>query len=298
MRKGRAGSTRPTTTCWPPRPGSRASSASPRGTCPSSTGSGWAAPSPASTARPLSSRGAGRTSEYLMPLLVMRSYPGTLLEETCLGAVRRQQDYGSARGVPGGVSESAYDLIDRHDNYQYKAFGVPGLGLKRGLGDQLVGGALRHGARRARRSRPGGPEPPAPEGRRARRRPRLLRVRRFHAAPRRRAWGPARGAQPLPGHDCAGVPGPPPGDDPDCHRQRAAGQPDGGAVSRRSAGPRPPSCPSRRRPRATRPSPARARTSRRRERPPCRPSRSVASARRTRRTRTPSSFRTATTPRW
>ena len=81
---------------------------------------------------------SGTMFEYLMPLLVMRNYPGTLLEETCRAAVRRQQDYGSARGVPWGISESAYDLIDRHDNYQYKAFGVPGLGLKRGLGDELV----------------------------------------------------------------------------------------------------------------------------------------------------------------
>jgi cyclic beta-1,2-glucan glucanotransferase len=76
--------------------------------------------------------------EYLMPLLVMRSYPGTLLDETCEMAVRSQRRYGAERGVPWGVSESAYSLVDRHDNYQYKAFGVPGLGLKRGLGDELV----------------------------------------------------------------------------------------------------------------------------------------------------------------
>ena len=53
-------------------------------------------------------------------------------------AVRRQIDYGAARGTPWGVSESAYTAVDRHGNYQYKAFGVPGLGLKRGLGDELV----------------------------------------------------------------------------------------------------------------------------------------------------------------
>ena len=76
--------------------------------------------------------------EYLMPLLVMRSYPDTLLDESCRMAVRRQIDYADARGVPWGISESAYNVVDRHDNYQYKAFGVPGLGLKRGLGDELV----------------------------------------------------------------------------------------------------------------------------------------------------------------
>ena len=81
---------------------------------------------------------SGTMFEYLMPLLVMRNFPGTLLEESCRAAVRRQRDYASERGVPWGISESAYDLVDRHDNYQYKAFGVPGLGLKRGLGDELV----------------------------------------------------------------------------------------------------------------------------------------------------------------
>jgi cyclic beta-1,2-glucan synthetase len=76
--------------------------------------------------------------EYLMPLLLMRSYPDTLLDESCRMAVRRQIDYADDRGVPWGISESAYNLVDRHDNYQYKAFGIPGLGLKRGLGDELV----------------------------------------------------------------------------------------------------------------------------------------------------------------
>jgi cyclic beta-1,2-glucan synthetase len=76
--------------------------------------------------------------EYLMPLLVMKSYPGTLLDQSCRMAVRRQQQYAAERGVPWGISECAYNIVDRHDNYQYKAFGVPGLGLKRGLGDELV----------------------------------------------------------------------------------------------------------------------------------------------------------------
>jgi cyclic beta-1,2-glucan synthetase len=76
--------------------------------------------------------------EYLMPLLLMRSYPDTLLDESCRLAVRGQRDYAADRGVPWGISESAYNLVDRHNNYQYKAFGIPGLGLKRGLGDELV----------------------------------------------------------------------------------------------------------------------------------------------------------------
>jgi cyclic beta-1,2-glucan synthetase len=76
--------------------------------------------------------------EYLMPLLVMRSYPDTLLDASCRMVVRRQMDYATARGVPWGISESAYNIVDRHDTFQYKAFGIPGLGLKRGLGDELV----------------------------------------------------------------------------------------------------------------------------------------------------------------
>jgi cyclic beta-1,2-glucan synthetase len=73
-----------------------------------------------------------------MPLLVMRSYPDTLLDASCRLAVRRQMDYAAVRGVPWGISESAYNVVDRHDTYQYRAFGIPGLGLKRGLGDELV----------------------------------------------------------------------------------------------------------------------------------------------------------------
>lgn len=76
--------------------------------------------------------------EYLLPLLVMRSYPETLLDQSCRMAVRRQMEYGKERGVPWGISESGYNVVDRFDNYQYKAFGAPGLGLKRGLGDDLV----------------------------------------------------------------------------------------------------------------------------------------------------------------
>ncbi len=76
--------------------------------------------------------------EYLMPLLLMRAYPGTLLGQSYRMVVRKQIRYGRERQVPWGISESAYDLVDRLGNYQYKEFGVPGLGLKRGLADELV----------------------------------------------------------------------------------------------------------------------------------------------------------------
>ena len=68
----------------------------------------------------------------------MRSFPFTVLDQTYQGAVRRQIAYGAERGVPWGVSESAYNVRDRHLTYQYRAFGVPDLALKRGLGRELV----------------------------------------------------------------------------------------------------------------------------------------------------------------
>ena len=70
--------------------------------------------------------------EFLMPLLVMPTYENTLLDQTYRAVVRRQIGYGKQRGVPWGISESGYNATDAALNYQYRAFGVPGLGLKRG----------------------------------------------------------------------------------------------------------------------------------------------------------------------
>ena len=81
---------------------------------------------------------SGSMFEYLMPLLVMPNYENTLLDSTCHACVRRQIEYGRQRGVPWGISESGYNAIDQHRTYQYRAFGVPGLGLKRGLAEDLV----------------------------------------------------------------------------------------------------------------------------------------------------------------
>jgi cellobiose phosphorylase len=81
---------------------------------------------------------SGTMFEYLMPLLLMRRYPETLLDSTYAAAVARQIAYGKERGIPWGISESAYNARDLAMNYQYRAFGVPGLGLKSGLDDDLV----------------------------------------------------------------------------------------------------------------------------------------------------------------
>ena len=81
---------------------------------------------------------SGSMFEYLMPLLIMPTYPNTILDQTYHSMVQRQIDYGKQLGVPWGISESGYNLVDTNLNYQYRAFGVPELGLKRGLGEDLV----------------------------------------------------------------------------------------------------------------------------------------------------------------
>jgi cyclic beta-1,2-glucan synthetase len=81
---------------------------------------------------------SGSMFEYLMPSLVIRAPAGSLIEQTSRLTVRRQIGYGATLGVPWGVSESAYNVRDREFTYQYSNFGVPGLGLKRGLGENIV----------------------------------------------------------------------------------------------------------------------------------------------------------------
>ncbi|MEO7547296.1 MAG: glucoamylase family protein, partial [Ramlibacter sp.] len=95
------------------------------------------------TATPLGNGSAliswsGSMFEYLMPSLVMRAPAGSLLEQTNRLVVGRQQAYGNALDVPWGISESAYNARDMEFTYQYSNFGVPGLGLKRGLAENLV----------------------------------------------------------------------------------------------------------------------------------------------------------------
>lgn len=91
----------------------------------------------------LGARGAllswsGSMFEYLMPPLVMHERQGSLLAQSCAAAVDVQIAHGRARGVPWGISESAFNARDRDMNYQYYAFGVPALALKRSGSDDLV----------------------------------------------------------------------------------------------------------------------------------------------------------------
>ncbi len=81
---------------------------------------------------------SGSMFEYLMPLLVMPTFDNTLIDQTYKTSVERQIEYGKQRGVPWGMSESGYNLVDAHYNYQYRVFGVPVLGLKRGLAADVV----------------------------------------------------------------------------------------------------------------------------------------------------------------
>ena len=80
----------------------------------------------------------GSMFEYLMPRLLLRPGPDTLLEQSDRAAVQVQSRYGASRGVPWGISESAYSAQDPDRRYRYQAFGVPELGLRRGLGRDMV----------------------------------------------------------------------------------------------------------------------------------------------------------------
>src|SRR5436190_24242636 len=73
-----------------------------------------------------------------MPALVMRSPSGSLLQQTYRLVVQRQVGYGADHAVPWGISESAYNVRDLDLTYQYSNFGIPGLGLERGLSEDLV----------------------------------------------------------------------------------------------------------------------------------------------------------------
>ena len=81
---------------------------------------------------------SGTSFEYLMPNINIPKYEGSLLDESCKFLIMNQIEYSKKLGIPWGISEAAFNLKDLHSNYQYKAFGVPWLGLKRGLADEMV----------------------------------------------------------------------------------------------------------------------------------------------------------------
>ncbi len=81
---------------------------------------------------------SGTAFEYLMPNINMKNYKGSLLDESCKFMLMNQMEYTKKLNIPWGISEAAFNVKDLHSNYQYKAFGIPWLGLKRGLADEMV----------------------------------------------------------------------------------------------------------------------------------------------------------------
>ena len=81
---------------------------------------------------------SGTAFEYLMPTINIKRYEGSLLDESCKFMIMSQIEYARKLGIVWGISEAAFNLKDFKGNYQYKAFGVPWLGLKRGLTDDVV----------------------------------------------------------------------------------------------------------------------------------------------------------------
>lgn len=81
---------------------------------------------------------SGTAFEYLMPNINIPKYPGSLLDESCKFMIMSQKEYAKKIEIPWGISESAFNLKDLNNHYQYKAFGIPWLGLKRGLADEIV----------------------------------------------------------------------------------------------------------------------------------------------------------------
>ena len=80
----------------------------------------------------------GTMFEYLMPPLFQRHFDGSILTQSCRAAIAKQAEYGRQNKVPWGISESAYGALAINSDYHYRSFGVPGLGLKRGLAKDLV----------------------------------------------------------------------------------------------------------------------------------------------------------------
>ena len=81
---------------------------------------------------------SGTAFEYFMPNINIPKYPGSLLDESCKFMLMSQKEYAKKLNIPWGISESAFYLKDLQNNYQYKAFGIPWIGLKRGLSDEMV----------------------------------------------------------------------------------------------------------------------------------------------------------------
>ena len=81
---------------------------------------------------------SGTAFEYLMPNINIPKYEGSLLDEACKFMIMSQKEYAKKLNIPWGISEAAFNVKDLKSNYQYKAFGIPWLGLKRGEIESLI----------------------------------------------------------------------------------------------------------------------------------------------------------------
>jgi cyclic beta-1,2-glucan synthetase len=81
---------------------------------------------------------SGSAFEYLMPAILINPLHNTLLKKSFEVVVQEQKHYGKTHKLPWGISESGYAITDIEGNYQYRAFGIPNLGLKRGLENDYV----------------------------------------------------------------------------------------------------------------------------------------------------------------
>ena len=167
---------------------------------------------------------SGSMFEYLMPYLVMRAPVGSLLEQTSRLVVARQIQYAAERNVPWGISESGYNARDLAQTYQYSGFGIPGLALKRGLGEDLVVAPYATGSRSDDPTRGRSAELRPPERRRCTRPLRLPRGARLHATAASRGCVGRRGQE---------LHGAPPRHDAGRARQRGQRRLDGRALPRR-----------------------------------------------------------------
>lgn len=81
---------------------------------------------------------SGSMFEYLMPELIMKSYPNSVISQSCLAMVVSQINYGKRKDVPWGISESQYYRFDADSNYQYRAFGISDLSFQSSMQNELV----------------------------------------------------------------------------------------------------------------------------------------------------------------
>lgn len=79
---------------------------------------------------------SGTMFEYLLPVIYTGAVKHTLLGESMANAVAVQRS--AAKGTPWGVSESGYYAFDLQMNYQYRAFGLEGAGVRPSRNDKVI----------------------------------------------------------------------------------------------------------------------------------------------------------------